>query len=397
MKKFFSAVLCVLIAAVFFGCSMSPGRYSDVPAYENYTDNGDFSEKQAGQLTSAEWNDLKNYDFWQSLFEPGQSSSKGIFSDYLDAWGLETRYLVPVKVVCGGAEVQGAKVKIYAEQDLLLYSAVTDACGNAYLFPDSAYDDFILTAESGTFSNTVTASYSADMEPVEIELDGCETKQELIELMLLIDTTGSMGDEISYLKAELIDVVKRASDFTGAQIKLAILLYRDIGDEYVTRYYDFSTDLAGKQRTLNTVKAGGGGDFPEAVDVALSEAVSKNWSDNNGTKLIFHVLDAPPHSRQENKTLFHDSIKIAAAKGIRLIPVASSGINKLTEFLLRSEAMMSGGRYTFLTDDSGIGGDHLEPTTEEFVVEYLNSMLLRLIKEYYTGIETPPVPYRQQR
>jgi Secretion system C-terminal sorting domain len=38
----------------------------------------------------------------------------------------------------------------------------------------------------------------------------------------------------------------------------------------------------------------------------------------------------------------------------------------------------------FLTDHSGIGGKHLEPTTEEYKVEMLNDLLVRIITEYAT-------------
>ncbi|MCL2266919.1 MAG: hypothetical protein FWC17_04035, partial [Treponema sp.] len=110
-------------------------------------------------------------------------------------------------------------------------------------------------------------------------------------------------------------------------------------------------------------------------------------------RIIFHVCDAPPHNTQENQTLFYNSIKKAAEKGIRIIPVASSGIDYATEYLLRQEALMTGGTYIFLTDESGIGYSHLQPTVGEYTVEYLNACLVRVINEYLTGEETEPVMY----
>jgi hypothetical protein len=49
--------------------------------------------------------------------------------------------------------------------------------------------------------------------------------------------------------------------------------------------------------------------------------------------------------------------------------------------------LATNGSYVFLTDHSGIGGKHLEPTSEEYEVEPLNDLLVRLITEY-TTIET---------
>jgi len=94
------------------------------------------------------------------------------------------------------------------------------------------------------------------------------------------------------------------------------------------------------------------------------------------------VLDAPPHNTASIRESLHESIMAASKKGIRIIPVASSGVDKDTEFLLRAFAMTTGGTYTFLTDDSGIGGSHLEPTVGDYEVEHLNDMLVRIIEEY---------------
>ena len=76
------------------------------------------------------------------------------------------------------------------------------------------------------------------------------------------------------------------------------------------------------------------------------------------------------------------SIEKMSMIGIRLIPVASSGVDTETEFLLRSWATMTGGTYTFLTNHSGVGNDHLEPTIGEYEVEKLNDLMIRVINEY---------------
>jgi hypothetical protein len=110
--------------------------------------------------------------------------------------------------------------------------------------------------------------------------------------------------------------------------------------------------------------------------------------------LIFHVCDAPPHDIPEDRIRYFNAINNSAEKGIRIIPVASSGIDKATEYLLRQEALITNGTYIFLTDDSGIGGDHIEPTIGAHVVEYLNACMVRVINEYITGIETKPVAYK---
>jgi hypothetical protein len=49
---------------------------------------------------------------------------------------------------------------------------------------------------------------------------------------------------------------------------------------------------------------------------------------------------------------------------------------------MRSIALATNGTYAFLTDDSGIGGSHLKPSTDSYEVETLNDLLVRVIKSY---------------
>ncbi len=72
----------------------------------------------------------------------------------------------------------------------------------------------------------------------------------------------------------------------------------------------------------------------------------------------------------------------ASAEGIRIIPIASSGVDKETEFLLRFMAINTNGTYTFLTNHSGIGNSHITPTIGQYQVEQLNDLMVRLIDEY---------------
>ena len=98
---------------------------------------------------------------------------------------------------------------------------------------------------------------------------------------------------------------------------------------------------------------------------------------------MFFVLDAPPHNdRKGTPERIYENVLLAAEQGIRIIPVASSGVNTETELIMRSLAAITGGTYVFLTNDSGIGGDHLEPTIGDYEVEKLNDLMVDLITKY---------------
>ena len=97
---------------------------------------------------------------------------------------------------------------------------------------------------------------------------------------------------------------------------------------------------------------------------------------------MFMILDAPPHHDPQKLKSIQRAVRAASEKGIALIPVVASGINKETEFLMRFMAMRTNGTYVFLTDHSGIGNPHLKPTVGQYNVEYLNTLMLRLIRKY---------------
>lgn len=336
---------------------------------------------QAGLLTGGEWRDNDNWDFWQSLY--GSENYSVDWEGYRDTWrtGADFRLEVTVKDSAGNA-VDGARVVT----DEPKYSAVTDNHGKAYLFysQDQVINGFTeLTVTFGDITASEKLTLGSD-DSVEITLDSEAHKPaKTLDFMIMCDTTGSMWDELDYLKEELEDVVTRIKqENANIPTRLSVNFYRDEGDEYVVREFPFTTDLDAAVNAISEQSANGGGDTPEAVHTALNSAINSHDWDEDSIKIMFLVLDAPPH---EDIQIIDETVKLvkqAAEKGIRIIPVASSGIDKSTEYLLRSMAFMTGGTYAFLTDDSGIGGDHIEPTIGSYEVEKLNDMMVRITGEY---------------
>ena len=336
-------------------------------------------EPQAGLLTGGEWNDNDNWDFWQGLYS---SNNYGVDWDgYRKLWetSADIRAAVTVRDSAGAA-VCGASVSTGE------YSAVTNNKGVAYLFFDknkitNGPTEFTVTYNNGTqkFKEIV----NGDCE-LEFTLDS-EAKRaaKTLDLMIMCDTTGSMGDELEYLKQELEDVVTRIrKDNANIPIRLSVNFYRDEGDEYVVREFPFTDDLDAVVNAIAGQSADGGGDTPEAVHTALDSAVNDHDWDENSVKVMFLVLDAPPHEDPQIIDEVAKHIREAAEKGIRIVPVAASGVDKSCEYLLRSMAFMTGGTYAFLTDDSGIGFGHMEPTIGSYDVEKLNDMMVRIVSSY---------------
>ncbi|MBX3206244.1 MAG: VWA domain-containing protein [Labilithrix sp.] len=214
-------------------------------------------------------------------------------------------------------------------------------------------------------------------------------KQKL-DVSLVIDTTGSMGDEIAYLQKEFDALAATIqAKFPGAEQRWSLVVYKDDTDDYVVRWYDFRANTGEFRAKLAAQSAGGGGDFPEAADRAVDVGTRLSWrTDANVARLMFWVADAPHHAGTEQKLA--NAIRSARNKGIHIYPVASSGIDELTELSMRSAAQITGGRYLFLTDDSGVGGAHKEPKIPCFFVTKLDKAILRMVDVEMTGAYREP-------
>lgn len=355
--------------------------------------------RPAGLITASAFNDNDYYDYWKSLFEQGEQTS-GKFVERLgkNSWNLNSLDRIKVTVKVGDEPVAGAAAVAYSASGEKLFSAVTNASGVAYLFCGEGSGT--VRVSSSDFS--ASAEFTPDVRELTLSLDGAEEKRDIIDIMFVVDVTGSMGDELSFLQNEIADVIDRiAKANADAIVNLALLFYRDECDREQFLYYDFvnvttPVGLASVQAALESCSATGGGDYPESVDEALLLATEKQWSSAAGTKLIFHILDAPPHSTDEDIENYSSALLRASELGIRICPILCSGADELTEYLTRQAAIYTGGTFIFVTDDSGIGGTHHDPGIPNVTVEALNSLIVRLVNGYHSGTFSDPIDWRQE-
>jgi hypothetical protein len=349
-------------------------------------------ELEPGQLTAGEWSDLDNWSFWRDLHsgqhdcgELADCADDGIGTMMSSHWQYDTQGRVAVRVLSAGEPVVDALVEL-RDEDAALWSARTDSRGRAELFAG------LFASSSGDYTVSVQAVGEsvevADVQPggdaVEVDFPVAHAPAPSLDLMFMVDTTGSMGDELSYIQAELGHVIEQVRDEIGSQlqVRLSVNFYRDRGDEYLVRDFQFTSEIDQALDQLAAQSAGGGGDTPEAVEEALDNAVNDHsWSESATARLLFFVLDAPPHYDDARVQSLHDSTRAAAEKGVQIIPLAASGVDAQTEFLLRMLAISTGGTYTFLTDHSGIGNSHLAPTIGQYDVELLDDLMVRVIRE----------------
>lgn len=149
-----------------------------------------------------------------------------------------------------------------------------------------------------------------------------------LDVAFCIDTTSSMQGEIDTVKAKVKSMVNQIRDSKEKPIvRVGLVAYRDKGDDYVTKVFDFSENIDQVVHNISDLNAEGGGDGPEAVDCGLHSAVNDlHWTDREKTaKLLFLIGDAPPHKVGATYNWTSES-KAAIAKGIHVNTIGCDGL-----------------------------------------------------------------------
>jgi len=340
-------------------------------------------EVKAGQLTAGEWNDLDNWAFWSDLM------NKKEYANFQNQWGFSLFNHYSVMIKNGDVPIVDAKITLKDNNNKIICYARTNNKGQAHLFTGSFQQEesknLNITVETSKETKTLSDVKLDSNNALVINMESNQDNSNILDLMFVMDTTGSMSDELEYLKSELKYVIQKTRESNGSNlnIRLSCNYYRDDGDEYVVRPFEFTENIDDVINQISSQRANGGGDYEESVEEALDNAIAKHsWSENARARLLFLVLDAPPHHTKAIVEKLQKTVDEAAAKGIRIIPIASSGVDKETEFILRFCDTATGGTYIFLTNDSGIGDSHIEPTIGKYDVQMLNELLIKTINDY---------------
>jgi hypothetical protein len=213
----------------------------------------------------------------------------------------------------------------------------------------------------------------------ELTLPGAQAQlPKSLDLAIVLDTTGSMTDELRHLQAEIRGISATiAKKFPEVKQRFSLICYRDEGDEYVVRRFDFTESIDTFHKNLLAQSAAGGGDYPEAMHKGLEETMQLRWQEKDSARVAFLIGDAPPHAQHMNRTLA--AVNNLRKKGVAVYPVACSGYDDACEFVMRGTALLTGSQFLFLTDDSGVGNAHGEPRIPYYQVERLEKLMTRMI------------------
>ncbi|WP_338848989.1 vWA domain-containing protein [Massilia sp. W12] len=179
-----------------------------------------------------------------------------------------------------------------------------------------------------------------------------------IELVFVLDTTGSMGGLLEGAKSKIWGIVNDIMQKRGgkAQVKVGLVAYRDREDAYVTKVTPLSANLDEVYAQLMSFKAEGGGDMPEDVRSAMHDALQKTgWSKKaaDTSQILFLVGDAPPHDDYRNVPDTIASAKEARRLGMIVNTIQCGNIRETTR-PWREIAQYGGGEYFAIAQDGGV-------------------------------------------
>ena len=306
----------------------------------------DASGQLASGVRAGEWDDNANFrEFSRYLQKKEQEVSFNELS-------LESRRFVVVSDAHGKAvpncsvvarDTKGHKVQL-----------TTQASGRALLFPRAeglVGSELSLTAKC---QGGQEASAHADLKKqdgvVKLSLQSQRAlpAQRTVDVVFILDTTGSMSEEISALKGTIGEVVASLRH-QNARPRLGLVEYKDITDGYVTRLHQMTTDVDGFTERVASLYADGGGDTPEHVNAGLRVAVDHiRWNPESVARLAFLIGDAPPQLGYQQDVSYTSSVKAANHKGIQVFTIAASGMDDLGQVVWRQIAQYTGGTNMFV-------------------------------------------------
>ena len=340
---------------------------------------------QASPLKAGETDDNKNFDHYLLYHQKNQGLIPKKFH-----LNIKERYVFEVSD-SKGKTLPNCRVVVGGD-DKLIWKGRTDAHGKLLFFPRAVqgtekikeflvsfnYDGKSIVRKFSRLKNGATKPTKVTL-PVQKKLDKVR-----VEVLFLLDTTGSMSDEIARVQSTLLAITAKIRKFQKQpEIRYGMVLYRDRTDEYVTRRFPFTSDVKKFDEALKQVRAAGGGDVPEAMNMGLYTAIEQMKWTSDALRMVFLVADAPPHLDYTNDVPYSKTLQAAVTKGIKIFPTAASGLDNKGSFVMRQMAQYTGGKFLFIEYNKGTAASH--GVSAPHKSNNLDDLIVRIVRSELTA------------
>ena len=349
----------------------------------------------AASIAAGEWDDNANYREFQKWlrtesalpFRPVDVSHR--------------RFLV-VRDEAGRA-VPGCHVAV-SDAGRRSVTFTTGPSGRAILFPYAeGLGEGLVTATAACDGASVTRPVPLDSVDgvVDLRLPTLRVlpRSRTIDVAFILDTTGSMSEEITSVKATIAKVAAGLGQ-KDVTLRIGLVEYKDRGDTFVTRVHPFATDVKGFAASVAGIGAAGGGDTPESVNEGIHVALTGlDWQEASVGRFAFLVGDAPPHLDYAQDFSYAADMQTAAHRGIQIFTIAASGMDVLGQVVWRQIAQYTNAANMFVLrggagPQSVGGGDPLSScggTQENYTSGNLDALILGKINAELGAIDADPM------
>jgi hypothetical protein len=350
---------------------------------------------QSPSIKAGEWDDNANYREFQRWLGTEERTP----FHHVDV--SERRFLV-VRDAAGKAVPRCPVVVTDGQQHRT--SLVTSPSGHAILFPHAeglAGRDLVATAACEGTSAQTSFSLEANGNVVDLRLPSARTLPltRTIDVAFILDTTGSMSEEIQAVKST-VQKVTASLDGSDVRVRIGMVAYKDRGDEYVTKIYPMTTALGAFQGEVASIYASGGGDMPESVNEGIHVALNGlQWNPDALAQFAFLIGDAPPHLDYAQDFDYATDMKTAAHRGVQIFTVAASGMDDLGQVVWRQVAEYTNATNLFVLrggagpQSTGAGDPKSScgGTQTQYTSGQLDVLILHKIRQELAGIDRDPM------
>jgi len=106
-----------------------------------------------------------------------------------------------------------------------------------------------------------------------------------------------------------------------------------------------------------------------------------DWTPTHAVRMLFAIADAPPHLDYQQEYDYFLGAQRAVEKGIKVIGVSTMGTNDVGEFVFRQLALLTQGRFVFVTRGGERGETPHHVDRQDYSVQRLDDLIVRLVSE----------------
>lgn len=301
-----------------------------------------------------------------------------------------------------GNSLANARILIYNSRNHVVYSGTTYADGTFLFFPRELktveYRYKALAIYNNHRKYFTIYRFGNRNITVRFPIHRKKIQNVPLDMLFILDTTGSMGKEIQRLKSTIDIIYLNASNFSSKpRVRFGMVLYKDRGDEYITKIIPLTSNLKKFRKDLDQIDASGGGDAPEDLQQALYDTIHKIQWRKDGIRLGFIITDAPPHLDYGQRYTYAHASRDAKQQAIKLFTIGTGGLPLQGEFVLRQIAQYTSANYIFLhygekgESEGGRAGSVSHHTGANYQVDKLESIVIRATKKELSHLTNQPL------